>query len=236
MKHLGSWLAGAVDHLKNNWQAHIPPGLVFVVATMVMALGFTAVMVVLGGVVGFLAAVVQDERVVLIAAIIGGIAFFAAIIVMTVLIQPLWMAYVRYTIHLLRGEKPELGELAWGYKHIAPVTGLIALTMAATFIAMLFCYFPGFLVAAALYFAMPVMADRECGPIEAIKASWELVKANFLDVFVLMLVVMVGSMVLSYVPFIGPMAMIIVFVVIQSVAYVQLTSGGEGSAAPPAGQ
>lgn len=74
-----------------------------------------------------------------------------------------------------------------GFKHFLPAFVLNLLLMVAMLAGLLALIIGIFVVAILLSFAWLYMADRQVGPVEAMKQSFECVKSNFLTVFVLML-------------------------------------------------
>lgn len=130
---------------------------------------------------------------------IGGLVFLAVIIATTFL----FWGYLRVALKLHRGEPTTRSDLLWGFRHPGLVIGVGLVQVARPLPAVMLCYFPVFLVAAALFFTRLVAVDREIGPIDCVKASWALVKPRFFEILVVMFILTFGMVFLAYIPLVG---------------------------------
>jgi uncharacterized membrane protein len=80
----------------------------------------------------------------------------------------------------------------------------------ASEIGSVLCVLPGLAVSIITFFAIPAIIDRNLGAIDGLKASWEITKANFVNVLLVWLlalvVLAVGSVCLVGVLVTGPVA------------------------------
>lgn len=203
MDDIGPWFQATIDHIKRHWQAHLLPIIVFYGASMVLGMVFTFAFLFGGMLVAVVGGASGSGAVTMVAAvtIFGGI--FALLVAGSLCISPLWAGYLRQVIKLHRGEPTDNGDLLWGYRNLGRVLGLALLRLAIGLVAVMACYLPVIPVGVAFFFALPVMVDRELGPIDSLKASWELAKPHFLALLVVMVALMAIAMVLAYVPFVG---------------------------------
>ncbi|MFH1467587.1 MAG: hypothetical protein ABIO70_24590 [Pseudomonadota bacterium] len=203
MNDLGPWFNLTKAHLSLHWQKHLPPMLITLAPAL--ALGFLLVPVfLLGGVLssvlgslthsGAVAGVVS-----LVVFGIGGLVFLAVIIATTFL----FWGYLRVVLKLHRSEPTDRSDLLWGFRHPGLVIGVGLVQVALSLPAVMLCYFPVFLVAAALFFTRLVAVDRELGPIDCAKASWALVKPRFFEILVVMFILTFGMVFLAYIPLVG---------------------------------
>ncbi len=225
MERIGPWLTQSLDHLKVDWQKHIVPTLVMFGGMMVLSI-VLCVFIVLGMVAGI--AIGSDEVMAIL------VMFFSLIgtLFMVVALAPLQLGYMRGCLKLMRGEPFELSEFGTALRFTPGAVILMFIVMTSVMIAMCFCYFPAFIVGALFMFGFPVMADRECGPIEALKISVEMVKPN-LWAFVLynfLLGIIVGFV--AYVPVLGMFAVVPIGTTMMLIPYLDMTRSKEASETP----
>ena len=84
-----------------------------------------------------------------------------------------------------------------------PLMGLFYLQALATALGFVLLVIPGLIVATMWIYAMFVAADKNKGPVEAMKTSWNVVKPNFWMNFALMVLYLAVSIVPSQIPFVG---------------------------------
>lgn len=80
----------------------------------------------------------------------------------------------------LRGEQISVGDLFTGGDVFLRVAGALLLIGILASIGGIFCVLPAFLVAGLLYFTVPLIIERNMGVIEAMQASFERTKGNWL--------------------------------------------------------
>lgn len=149
---------------------------------------------------------------------VAGVMFFGAIAAL----QPVHVGYMHGTLRSMRGEGFPISELAWGFRRLPSALAMFFLTMGAVFFGTLFCYLPGLIVGILLGLAVPALADRDAGAIDALTTSFELVRANFLAATLWWLLMLVLLMVASFIPLVGPMLSIPLASVLQATAYLHL--------------
>jgi hypothetical protein len=163
--------------------------------------------------------VTGSEAATLAVTIAGFTVGFLLIVGLSLGLMPLYRGYLRFALKVHRGEPAGREDVLWGFRNLGKVIGLVVLQGALTVPAALCCYFPAFFVGTALFFSFMVLVDREVGPVECLTASWALVKPRFLEMLVVMFILVFAMMVLAYVPFIGSIAGILVFVAAMVVIY-----------------
>jgi hypothetical protein len=218
MNEIGAWTSAIVDHLGKHWQAHLLPAIAFFAATMIVTFGVMFVLVALMIVLAIAVEIIGGPAELLIGPIAFLLGFFGMLVPM-LFIMPLFIGHVRMALLAHRGETPTNGELFWGYRRIVKVLVLMGIIGAVNIVAVLFCFFPSLIWAVVTLFAVPAMVDRDLGPVEALGASWELVKPRFVPLLVFMVLYFVVGMVLYYVPIVGPLLTFAVFVAMSVVLY-----------------
>ncbi len=226
MDDLGPWLSATLEHLKQKWQAHLPAvGIVFggMMAVLFIAMFAMFVLMFMGGFIGaFLADQTGEDVVGLLFSVGGMLLGYGILMGGMLLIQPLMMGYLRFVLLLVRKEEPKLGELMWSLKRLPRVIALMVIQMTLSFVAAMFCYLPVFIVMGALFFAWPLMIDRDLGAIASIKASWDMARSRLMELTLLVFLLFMMSMVMAYVPLVGPVIMFAVWITLQVVAYEDL--------------
>jgi hypothetical protein len=219
MQDIGPWFHLTQAHLKLHWQKHLPPVLVFF--GVALAIGFLVMpLFFCTGLLGAIAGGVTGSEAATLAVTIAGFTVgFLLIVGLSLGLMPLYLGYLRFALKVHRGEPAGREDVLWGFRNLGKVIGLVVLQGALTVPAALCCYFPAFFVGTALFFSFMVLVDREVGPVECLTASWALVKPRFLEMLVVMFILVFAMMVLAYVPFIGSIAGILVFVAAMVVIY-----------------
>ncbi len=237
MDKLGEWISASFRHLGARWQAHIVPVLVLIAAIIVLssvAMGLFFVVWMFGSVIavaiGTLLAQVNEGLGMAAMGIISILVYlisFLVIFVCMALIVPVQLGYMRGSMNLMRGGEFTVGDLFSAFR--LTLKGFIAmfLMMTAVMIAMCFCYFPAFLVSAALIFTFPFIVDpqRNMGPIAAMKASYDLGRPYFWGLVLYVFLIGTISGILGYIPFIGPLISIPVATTMLLTPYLDLVDG-----------
>ncbi len=107
----------------------------------------------------------------------------------------------------MRGEPVAIGDVFKGFQKFGPAfvmmlvvmvaTGLVSFLLSLTGIGAFIAPLLGIVVGGATFYALPMIAATEVGPIDSIKVSWEKVKPNFamycVTYFVYALVMQIGA-------------------------------------------
>lgn len=91
---------------------------------------------------------------------------------------PFIMSIVMMTLKVLRGERPEFGDIALGFNRFVPAAVTYLVTTFMVTIGVYACCLPGFILGGLTMFAMPLIAERGLGPFEAIGESWNQLKGH----------------------------------------------------------
>ncbi len=207
MRNIGPWISAILNHLGAHWQAHLVPGVAFFGAMMVVNLVGVVVMMALIITASIVAEIIGGaggELLVMLAMVAGFFAFLIPLL----LIMPLFMGHMRVALLAHRGEAPALNELLWGYRRPVKVMVFMVVLGVLNLVSVMLCFFPSILWAVVSSFAYPAMVDRDLGPVEAIRVSWELARPHFLELLVLMVIYTVVGLFLYYIPIIGPLLLI----------------------------
>lgn len=230
MEFIGPWLTQSLDHLKVDWQKHMVPTLVMFAAVMVLVL-VLCLFIAVGAVIG-IAAGSEDLM-----ALFIMVFSLLGTVVMMVMIAPLQLGYMRGCLKLLRGGTFELSEFGAGLRFTPGAIVMMIIVLSSVMVAMCFCYFPAFIVGALFMFAFPVMADRECGPIEALKTSVEMVKPHLWGVVLYSFLMGMIMGFVSYVPILGAFAVLPIGSTMVLIPYLDLLrrqeNATEASGTPP---
>ncbi len=204
MNNIVPWLQATKDHLVKHWQVHLVPLLIVFAGGMVIGLVLTALFMCSGIFVSIVAGATESGLATLLMVVVLFGLCILFTVVLSFLLMPIYIGYVRVVLRAHRGEPPDKADMFWGVRNIGQVMLLMLLQAVLGFGAAMLCYFPALIVSAALMFSIPAMVDRDLGAIEAMKASWELVKPRFLEIIVLIFALFAVIMILSYVPIVGP--------------------------------
>ncbi|HEX4947012.1 MAG TPA: hypothetical protein VFZ34_10120, partial [Blastocatellia bacterium] len=116
----------------------------------------------------------------------SGISIIATFLsaVITALVQAfLYTGMYNAAIKQLRGGQISVGDFFGGMQHFVPILGVTALVGVAQFLGSLLCCVGIFVMLAAmgfLLFTSPLIVDRRMGTMQAIQASFDLTKQNWL--------------------------------------------------------
>lgn len=241
MNEIGHWLNLSAAHIQKRWEPYIYPTLVFfglVFAATVIVVGVITVLPILllislNGQQDLLDSFdFQDFAPFIMPMIMIGITLIITTSVFGALIifAPLQLRYLRGTLKLLRGESFEVGDLFRGLPGDAWRSVVLMLILAVMMtLSLLLLYIPAIFLGALFFFAMPIMADRGLGPIEALKASVEMTKNRLLNVILYSLLL---SAIISFagsIPIVGTMVSVPITTVMMMVAY----QGVIGELPPP---
>jgi hypothetical protein len=150
--------------------------------------------------------------------------------------------FVRMALQTARGEQPSFGVLFSGADRFWPMLGLYLLTFLAVVVGCAALIIPGIFLSLAMSFASFYVVDAKLGPIEAIKASFGIVRVQWGQVFLFWLLftlVGVGGMLMccvGYFPAIalGQLAAGVAFVKMSGRGVVPPATAPGGWPAPPA--
>lgn len=92
---------------------------------------------------------------------------------------------LRIYLALSRGQSAELGLLFSGADCFFPILAMSILSWLGIVLGLSLCLVPGFILIVGWWFAQYFVVDQELGPIESMKASWNLTRGQRVNVFVL---------------------------------------------------
>lgn len=130
---------------------------------------------------------------------------------------------IRSTLAISAGEKPALGSM-FSLKDSGRILGTALLTSLIIGVGMLLLYLPGIVAAFFLMFSVKFAVDKQLGPIDAMKASFNLVKANVGSVILVWLVAGVASSVGTLACGVGVLVTVPLALLLQTYAYRRLTN------------
>ncbi len=131
----------------------------------------------------------------LLAALIVGAGATLAVIPGLILAGPLVAGLQHMAFRQLRGQRPTLADLFWGFGRLADATPLLIVTGVLVTIGSMFCVAPGLVFAAWYVLAFPLMVEHGIGWSEAMSESKRLVTRNLRGYVAFTLVVgFVGSL------------------------------------------
>jgi len=87
---------------------------------------------------------------------------------------------VKTTLKQIRQQPIKVTDLFAGFEIIAPVFVANVLIVAATYFGSLLCIIPGLIVQGVMFFSIPLIVDQGFEPVDAIRKSFELTKANWI--------------------------------------------------------
>ena len=156
---------------------------------------------------------------------VAGVMFFGAIAAL----QPVHVGYMHGTLRSMRGEGFPISELAWGFRRLPSALAMFFLTMGAVFFGTLFCYLPGLIVGWLLFLAVPALADRNQGAMDALATSYDLVMRKPMEVGLWYVVSFVILMVAAFIPMIGSLLTVPLWTVLSLTAYLFLSRERDGT-------
>ncbi len=161
--------------------------------------------------------------------------FFVAML----LLYPLMLLVVAFLVagtyktafKQLRGEPTSIGDLFSGADCFLRVLGTIFLVGILAMVGMIFCIIPAFIVLGFCFFALPLVVERRMGPIQAIQASIEATKKEWLMFTAFALVVQLIAGAGAILCYVGLLASYPVYFLIMTSAYRDVF-GVAGASAP----
>lgn len=109
--------------------------------------------------------------------ILGLIVFFVLMIAATTLGMLLGTGMVQMTLKVLKGERAEYSDIWSGLKsNPLGLLGALIIVSLAVNIGINFFYIPGLVIGALWLLVVPIMLDKNLGPIEALKESFHMMK------------------------------------------------------------
>jgi uncharacterized membrane protein len=173
-----SWDVGAcLNWAWTKFQGNVAQLILAVLAVMVTV-------TIVGGIAFFLALLAGEIHFIL------GMAFGAVAIGVTFLVaQVLGAGMIRGALGVTEGREFQVAEV-FRFEKVGAVVVTALIVAGATAVGYLLCYLPGLIVAFVTSYALFFVIDKDLEPVEAIKASFELVKNNFADTIIWYLIVM----------------------------------------------
>jgi uncharacterized membrane protein len=207
----GDWISEGFRMFTEQWQAWVLQALVMIAALLVIvAVEYVAFFFV----VAVVAAALGDSSVVLILVLLP--AFLTlSMIAGSALVCGMYKSAFKQ----LLGGRVELGDLFSGMDLFVPVVLAQLCVGALTFVGVLFCIVPAFIVAGLFYFTLPLIIHRRLGVIDAMRTSFELAKQNLLMFTLFALVVGILVQAGSYLCYVGLLATFPLQFTIGVVAY-----------------
>jgi hypothetical protein len=178
---IGEWLSEAFTLFTRDWVTWILMSLIYMAVIMVPAflffpVLFTGMMAVGLTTMGPDGQPRAETSVVMAAAMILGVFFF--VLLLMVIASYFYTGMIKAAIRQLRGEKLVVGDLFSGKEVWFPAMLSDLVRGLATSVASLFCFVPGYYVAASLMFAHPLVVERRLAPMDALRVSWDTVKPH----------------------------------------------------------
>lgn len=196
--NVGVWLGRGADEVSQKWRVYLAPIVLqwFVTLAGAVVLGLFAF-------AGALASSTIDNDALMYAIIGLGIAFF--VFLMVLLVTPIALGFTRGTISAMKGGEFRLAELWEAFEDTPALVGLLAINFAALLFSLPLLGLPYLVFGLYSFFAMIVMADERCGPIDALRRSYQLVSGNAARVIVFYVLAVFIMAALNGVPILGPM-------------------------------
>ena len=142
----------------------------------------------------------------------------------------------RAALKQLRGGQVEFSDLFSARDQYLPLLGAMLLIGLLVGIGWMVCVIPGFIVAALLFFTIPLIIDRKLGVIDAMKASSEMTKPNLLMFTLFAFVVHLIASAGTYACYIGLLATVPLLFTMTAAAYRDCFGLEGATALPPAAE
>lgn len=196
--NVGEWLGEGADEVTQKWRMYGPPiliqwGVTFAGAVVLALFAFA----------GGLASTQIDNEALMIAIIALGVSFF--VFLMVLLVTPMALGFTRGTLVAMRGGEFRVAELWEAFEDTPAVVGLMAINLGVFVLSLPLLGIPYLFFGLYSFFAMIVMADQRCGPIDSIQRSFALVSGNAGRVIVFYLLAIFIMAALNGIPIVGPM-------------------------------
>jgi uncharacterized membrane protein len=125
----------------------------------------------------------------------------------------------RAALKQLRGRQVEFSDLFSARDQYLPLLGAMLLIGLLVGIGSIVCVIPGFIVAALLFFTLPLIIDRKLGVLEAMRVSSEMTKPNLLMFTLFAFVVQLIASAGMYACYIGLLATLPLLFTMTAAAY-----------------
>jgi uncharacterized paraquat-inducible protein A len=206
----GPWISEGWHMFAEQWGVWVVHMLVFFLAATIPAIPFYAVI--------FITIAASQENPQATGALILPLVlvFMLALMLLTAF---LFGGTYRTALKQLRGEPISLGDLFSGWDCFGRMLGGLLLVTLLSFAGTLLCFFPAFIVAGLVFFTFPLIVDRGMGPLEAVQASVDVTRGDWLMftcfAFVVQLIAGVGA----FACYVGLLASYPLFFTISVIAY-----------------
>ncbi len=223
MNILSDWSEAFGAHI-SRFGAHYAGWALGVTALSIFLVFFgILVSLALGG-VGFAIGMAMDaqDMAALLALALGGGSFAACTLMMMMIFVPLQIGFFKMIQAGMRGEEASPRLLLSGFRQLVPGVIHAILYSAVVTTAMMLCFFPMFLVLPLCLFGFPAIAERELGPVDALRLSFTLGRSHYLPLLVLYGALFFVTMIISNVPLIGPLVVTALWPAITMTIYADL--------------
>jgi uncharacterized membrane protein len=208
----GEWIGGGWQMLMDRWQVWVPMMLVFILAMLVpLAPGYMLL---------FGAAMTARSGEAPSAAVGLAPLLILAGILISILLSSLMMGGVyRTAFKQMRGETISIGDLFSGKELAISVLLTQLLVGLCTMGGAILCFFPAYIVAGLLFFAVPLVVEKGMSPVDALRASFEKTKGNWLmfTLFAFVTTLMAGAGAIAC--YVGALATMPLYFLTIAVAY-----------------
>ncbi|MBM4368263.1 MAG: hypothetical protein FJ102_18770 [Deltaproteobacteria bacterium] len=236
-------LGHAINHLKANPEGHVLVAVSQFVLVNVMTFAFIFCGLCGGLFVAVPATIAaagsgassQDaEAIMALSSLLVYPLIFGAVLLILPIVTMLYVGYQCAALDEIDGkDKVKLAKV--GSVLTSAVGAIVAITLlqcGASLVGVMLCYVGVFLTALPFKWAHLIRYDRKVGTMDALGLAWDGFMANPTAHFAAMAVEMVLSMVLAYIPLIGPMVLWPVVAVFDAMAYREVYPRGATATTP----
>jgi uncharacterized membrane protein len=170
----GEWIGEGWQMMLARWQVWVPMMLVFILAMIIPILPMYILLLGMG---------VASEGGEVPSAAVGMLLPLVGLAggLITLCLAGLMMGGVyRTAFKQMRGEPIGIGDLFSGKDLTINLLITFLLYMLCTIGGVLLCFFPVFIVGGLLFFTIPLVVEKRLSPVDALKASFEKTKGNWL--------------------------------------------------------
>lgn len=128
------------------------------------------------------------------------------------------------SLKAVRGEKAEISDLMSGWQQAGPAIVVVLLSQLAIQIGMNFCCIPGLLAGGLFLVALPILADKKCGPMEAISQSWSLMSKHLIMASLFFIVTGLVALIGFCACIVGALATLPMYYICQAIVYEDLAT------------
>jgi len=128
-----------------------------------------------------------------------------------------------FALKVARGEMYAMGDIFAGGRYFLNVLVATLVVGILVFTGILCLIVPGVIIALGLIFVVPVIVDKELGPIEALKESWRITQGKKGDIFLLVLGFILVTIAGLCACCVGALLAAPVCLIAQTYAYLRLT-------------